>query len=281
MEPVVHGVRTAIAAGGRTIVLTNAAGGLRPETQKVGEPVLISDHINLTGAQPGHRREVRRPHRGLLARGCATSPARWTRPSPRASTSPSAARTYETPAEIRMLRTLGGDLVGMSTVLEAIAAREGGAEVLGISLVTNPGAGLVGEPLDHEEVLEVGRATAAAWASCSPRWSTSCSGPSATGAAGDAEWRERNAMASDDVLDGPGPGVARPGPRPGDPGRAAGAARRRRPRRWPTGSAPSWSSAPPACAASSAPGPNRMNRVTVMRAAAGAAPRCSVPAGTS
>ena len=69
--------------------------------------------------------------------------------------------SYETPAEIRMCRALGGDLVGMSTVLEAIAAREAGAEVLGLSLVTNPGAGLVDVPLDHEEVLEVGRTTAA------------------------------------------------------------------------------------------------------------------------
>jgi purine-nucleoside phosphorylase len=67
---------------------------------------------------------------------------------------------YETPAEIRMVRTLGGDLVGMSTTLEAIAAREAGMEVLGISLVTNAAAGMTGEPLDHEEVLEAGRAAA-------------------------------------------------------------------------------------------------------------------------
>jgi purine-nucleoside phosphorylase len=67
---------------------------------------------------------------------------------------------YETPAEVRMVRTIGGDLVGMSTTLEAIAAREAGLEVLGISLVTNLAAGLTGEPLDHAEVLEAGRAAA-------------------------------------------------------------------------------------------------------------------------
>ncbi|GII69892.1 purine nucleoside phosphorylase [Sphaerisporangium melleum] len=160
VEPVVHGMRTAVAAGAGTVVLTNAAGGLRPETQNVGDPVLISDHINLTGANPitgatfidltevysRRLRELAREADPSLTEGVYV-----------AFRGP----TYETPAEIRMLRTLGGDLVGMSTVLEAIAAREAGAEVLGISLVTNPGAGLVGEPLNHEEVLEVGRVTAA------------------------------------------------------------------------------------------------------------------------
>lgn len=68
--------------------------------------------------------------------------------------------TYETPAEIRMLRTLGADMIGMSTVLETIAARRGGADVLGVSLVTNIAAGLSDEPLDHEEVLAAGRASA-------------------------------------------------------------------------------------------------------------------------
>jgi purine-nucleoside phosphorylase len=68
---------------------------------------------------------------------------------------------YETPAEIRMLRTLGADLVGMSTVHEAIAARAAGAEVLGVSLVTNMAAGITGDPLSHVEVLETGAASAA------------------------------------------------------------------------------------------------------------------------
>ncbi|MCG5220765.1 purine-nucleoside phosphorylase [Streptosporangium sp. KLBMP 9127] len=160
VEPVVHGVRTAIAAGVSTVVLTNAAGGLRPEHQKVGEPVLISDHINLTGAHPltGARfvdmTDTYTPRLRDLAREVDPSLAEGVYVAFRGP-------TYETPAEVRMSRILGGDMVGMSTVLEAIAAREGGAEVLGLSLVTNPGAGLVGEPLNHQEVLEVGRATAA------------------------------------------------------------------------------------------------------------------------
>ncbi|GLW05464.1 purine nucleoside phosphorylase [Microtetraspora sp. NBRC 13810] len=160
VEPVVHGVRTALAAGAGTVVLTNAAGGLRPETQRVGDPVLIGDHINLTGANPltGARfvdlTSVYSPRLRALAKESDPSLAEGVYVAFRGP-------TYETPAEIRMCRAIGGDLVGMSTALEAIAAREGGAEVLGLSLVTNPGAGLVGEPLNHEEVLEVGRATAA------------------------------------------------------------------------------------------------------------------------
>ncbi|MBB4705976.1 purine-nucleoside phosphorylase [Sphaerisporangium siamense] len=160
VAPVVHGVRTAIAAGAGTVVLTNAAGGLRPEVQNVGDPVLISDHINLTGANPitgatfVDLTEVYSPRLRELAREADPSLAEGVYVAFRGP-------TYETPAEIRMLRALGGDLVGMSTVLEAIAAREGGAEVLGVSLVTNPGAGLAGTPLDHQDVLAVGRATAA------------------------------------------------------------------------------------------------------------------------
>jgi purine-nucleoside phosphorylase len=160
VPPVVHGVRTAIAAGVTTVVLTNAAGGLRPEHQQVGEPILISDHINLTGAHPitGPRfvdmTDTYTPRLRRLAQEVDPSLAEGVYVAFRGP-------TYETPAEVRMSRILGGDMVGMSTVLEAIAAREGGAEVLGVSLVTNPGAGLVGEPLDHEEVLAVGRATAA------------------------------------------------------------------------------------------------------------------------
>src|SRR5690606_33507661 len=132
----------------------------RPETQRVGEPVLISDHINLTGANPItgttflDLTEVYSKRLRDLVREIDPSLAEGVYVAFRGP-------TYETPAEIRMLRTLGGDLIGMSTVLEAIAAREAGLEVLGVSLVTNPGAGLVGDPLDHEEVLQVGRATAA------------------------------------------------------------------------------------------------------------------------
>ncbi|MEV0404780.1 purine-nucleoside phosphorylase [Actinoallomurus sp. NPDC050550] len=159
VQPVVHGVRTALAAGVKTVVLTNAAGGTRPEWQKVGDPVLISDHLNLTGHNPitgptfVDMTEAYSPALRSLVKDIDPSLAEGVYaalPGP----------SYETPAEIRMLRTLGADLVGMSTVLETIAAREGGADVLGISLVTNIAAGLTGEPLDHLEVLAAGRAAA-------------------------------------------------------------------------------------------------------------------------
>ena len=158
LRHVVHPVRTAIAAGARTVVLTNAAGGLRPE-YSVGQPVLISDHLNLTarsplvGAQFVDLVDAYSPRLRALAREVDPSLTEGVYaglPGPH----------YETPAEIRMLRTLGADLVGMSTVHETIAARAGGAEVLGISMVTNLAAGMTGEPLSHAEVLEAGRQSA-------------------------------------------------------------------------------------------------------------------------
>ena len=157
--PVVHAVRTAAACGARSVILTNAAGGLQPNWRP-GTPVLISDHINLTAASPivgptfvdltnayaPRLRELCRSIDPTLAEGVYAG-----LPGPH----------YETPAEIRYLRTIGADLVGMSTVLETIAAREAGMEVLGLSLVTNLAAGLSGEALNHEEVLEAGRAATA------------------------------------------------------------------------------------------------------------------------
>lgn len=163
---VVHGVRTAIAAGCRTVVLTNAAGGI-DAGYAVGQPVLISDHLNLTGRSPLtgplpeqvpsrftdltdlYSRRLRALARELdpsLAEGVYAG-----LPGPH----------FETPAEIRMLRTAGADLVGMSTVMEAIAARHLGAEVLGISMVSNPAAGLTDEPIDHQAVLTATGASAA------------------------------------------------------------------------------------------------------------------------
>jgi purine-nucleoside phosphorylase len=156
--PVVHGVRVAAAAGCRTVVLTNAAGCLKPGVE-VGQPVLISDHINLTATSPlvGARfvdlTDLYSPRLRALAQELDPTLVEGVYaglPGPH----------FETPAEIRMLRTLGADLVGMSTVLEAIAARAEGVEVFGLSLVTNLAAGLTGEPLNHEEVLEAGRASA-------------------------------------------------------------------------------------------------------------------------
>ena len=152
---VVHGVRTAVAAGARVVVLTNGCGGLRP-TYSPGQPVLISDHINLTATSPivgptfVDLTDLYSPRLRDLCRQVDPSLQEGVYvqfPGPH----------YETPAEIAMVRAIGGDLVGMSTTLEAIAAREAGAEVLGISLVTNLAAGMTGEPLNHEEVLEAGR----------------------------------------------------------------------------------------------------------------------------
>jgi purine-nucleoside phosphorylase len=162
---VVHGVRTAHAAGCHTIVLTNAAGGIR-EDLRVGQPVLMADHLNLTGGSPVAGPLVG----GVPARFVDLTEAYSARLRALAcEVDPSLAEGvyaglpgphYETPAEIRMLRTLGAELVGMSTVWEAIAARHLGLEVLGLSLVTNAAAGLGATPLDHADVLEAGRQAA-------------------------------------------------------------------------------------------------------------------------
>jgi len=158
VRAVVHGVRTAAAAGCRVVVLTNGCGGLRPEWSP-GTPVLISDHLNLTAVSPlegatfidltdlysSRLRALVRQAQPDLDEGVYVQ---FRGPH------------YETPAEVRMAGILGGDLVGMSTALEAIAAREAGMEVLGISLVTNLAAGVASGPLSHTEVLEAGRAAA-------------------------------------------------------------------------------------------------------------------------
>ena len=139
-------------------MLTNGCGGLK-ESWTPGTPVLISDHINLPGRSPflganfvdhtdlysSRLRALCHEVDDTLDEGVYVQ-----FPGPH----------YETPAEIRMVRAIGGDLVGMSTVLEAIAAREAGMEVLAISLVTNLAAGITGEPLNHAEVLEAGRTAA-------------------------------------------------------------------------------------------------------------------------
>jgi purine-nucleoside phosphorylase len=155
---VVHGVRVAAAAGCRAIVLTNGCGGLHRDWTP-GTPVLIRDHVNLTGVSPivgatfvdltdlysRRLRELCHRHDPELPEGVYVQ-----FPGPH----------YETPAEVRMAGILGGDLVGMSTTLEAIAAREAGMEVLGISLVTNLAAGIAETALDHAEVLDAGAAAA-------------------------------------------------------------------------------------------------------------------------
>ena len=156
VRPVVHAVRTAHAAGCSTIILTNGCGGLNPQWQP-GTTVLIRDHINLSAQSPiegpnfvdvtdlysPRLREIAREVDPTLDEGVYVQ---FRGPQ------------YETPAEVRMAKILGGDLVGMSTGLEAIAARQVGLEVLGISLVTNLAAGISDKPLSHDEVLEAGQA---------------------------------------------------------------------------------------------------------------------------
>ena len=158
VEPVVHSVRAAVKAGCKIIILTNACGGINTKFS-VGQPVLIRDHISLTAVSPlsgatfvdltdlysKRIREIVKREDSTLDEGVYVH---WRGP------------TYETPAEIHMMRTMGGDLVGMSTVPEAIAAHALGAEILGISLVTNAAAGVTGEKLNHEEVIAAGKAAA-------------------------------------------------------------------------------------------------------------------------
>ena len=152
---VVHSVRTAAATGAKIMVLTNGAGGLR-ETWTPGQPVLISDHINLTADSPlegatfvdltdlyaKRLRDIARSIDPMLDEGVYTQ---FRGPH------------YETPAEVQMAKHIGGHIVGMSTALEAIAAREAGMEILGFSLITNLAAGIQQTPLSHAEVIEAGR----------------------------------------------------------------------------------------------------------------------------
>ena len=156
---VVHAVRTACAAGATTVVLTNAAGGIDP-SYAVGQPVLIADHLNLTGRSPlvgpafvdltdAYDPELRALARAIdpdLVEGVYAG-----LPGPH----------FETPAEIRMLAGMGADLVGMSTVLETIAVRAAGARVAGVALVSNPAAGTTDAPVDHLAVIDAVHASAA------------------------------------------------------------------------------------------------------------------------
>lgn len=152
---VVHSVRTAAATGATTMILTNGAGGIK-ETWKPGTPVLISDHLNLTADSPlegatfidltdlysKRLREIAKSIDSSLDEGVYTQ---FRGPH------------YETPAEVQMAKTMGGHIVGMSTALEAIAARQAGMEILGMSLITNLAAGIQTTPLSHEEVIQAGK----------------------------------------------------------------------------------------------------------------------------
>jgi purine-nucleoside phosphorylase len=164
---VAHPVRTLVAAGARQVLLTNACGGINPELGP-GSVVVIKDHINLTATSPMEGDNPPAPlasrfvdltdlySRALRARVLEAAP-QLTEGVYVGFRGPH----YETPAEIAMARTMGGTLVGMSTVLEAIAARHLGAEVLGLSLVSNLAAGVAAQALSHLEVLAAGQEAAA------------------------------------------------------------------------------------------------------------------------
>jgi purine-nucleoside phosphorylase len=152
---VVHSVRTAAAAGASIMILTNGAGGIK-EHWTPGTPVLISDHLNLTANSPlegatfidltdlyaKRLRDIAHTVDASLDEGVYVQ---FRGPH------------YETPAEVQMAKTIGGHIVGMSTALEAIAARQAGMEVLGLSLITNLAAGISPEPLSHGEVIQAGK----------------------------------------------------------------------------------------------------------------------------
>jgi purine-nucleoside phosphorylase len=152
---VVHSVRTAAAAGATIMILTNGAGGIKSHW-KPGTPALISDHINLTADSPlegatfidltdlyaKRLRDLAHTVDPQLDEGVYVQ---FRGPH------------YETPAEVQMAKTMGGHIVGMSTALEAIAARQSGMEILGMSLITNLAAGISSEPLSHAEVIQAGK----------------------------------------------------------------------------------------------------------------------------
>jgi purine-nucleoside phosphorylase len=155
VRQVAHGVRAIASAGAETLVLTNGCGSLNRDWGP-GTVVLIADHINLTGASPlvgATFIDLSEAYDGGLR-----ALARTVEPElPEGVYVQFGGPQFETPAEVRMAGVLGGDLVGMSTAIETIAAREAGLRVLGISLVTNLAAGISPEPLNHQEVLDAGR----------------------------------------------------------------------------------------------------------------------------
>jgi purine-nucleoside phosphorylase len=165
-ETAVFPVRLMAGLGIGALIVTNAAGGIRP-AMRPPALMLISDHVNLTGRSPlvgpaadGEQRfpdmsAAYDPALRALARAVARAAGVTLHEGVYAGL---LGPSFETPAEIRMLATLGADAVGMSTVLEVIAARARGIRVLGISTITNLAAGIADRPLDHEEVLAAGRA---------------------------------------------------------------------------------------------------------------------------
>jgi purine-nucleoside phosphorylase len=163
-------VRVASTLGAQTLIVTNAAGGVDADL-KPGEIVAISDHLNLTGQSPlsGPNDERIGPRfvdmtaayaPELLAVATALAPTSLGYPLRRAVYAGMAGPSYETPAEVRMLRVLGAGLVGMSTVHEVITARHAGLEVLGLSIVANHAAGVIDQRLHHEDVTRAAASAA-------------------------------------------------------------------------------------------------------------------------
>ena len=166
VNSVVHAVRTAAFSGCKTVVLTNAAGCLR-EDWGVGATALISDHINLTGFSPLTGADAPAPLHGRFVDLTDAYSARLRAIAKRVDPTLHEGvymgfhgPHFETPAEIRAARVWGADLVGMSTVMETIAARHMNMEVLALSLATNLAAGISGEKLSGDEVLAIGKASA-------------------------------------------------------------------------------------------------------------------------
>lgn len=164
IERVVHPLRVMWRLGARTLIVTNAAGGLNPDHEP-GTLMLITDHINLTGKNPLVGENVDEvgprfpdmttaytPSLRALAREAAGAIALQLEEGVYVG---NLGPTYETPAEVRMCRIIGGDAVGMSTVPEVIVASHVGMQVLGVSCITNHAAGILDQPLDHSEVTEV------------------------------------------------------------------------------------------------------------------------------
>lgn len=155
VDATVHPVRTAANLGARTLVLTNGCGGLNPQW-KPGTPVIIRDHINFTGASPitgakfVDQTDIYTPRLREVAKSVDPTLDEGVYMQFRGP-------FYESPAEVTMAGIMGASLVGMSTVLEAMAAREAGLDVLGLSLVTNLAAGISPTPLSHQEVIDAGR----------------------------------------------------------------------------------------------------------------------------
>lgn len=166
VNAVVHAVRTAAFAGCKTVVLTNAAGCLRQDWG-VGATALISDHINLTGFSPLTGADAPAPLHGRFVDLTDAYSERLRTIAKRVDPTLHEGvymgyhgPHFETPAEIRAARIWGADLVGMSTVMETIAARHMGMDVLALSLATNLAAGISGEKLSGEDVLAIGKASA-------------------------------------------------------------------------------------------------------------------------